>query len=167
MPPWKETLYATAASLMVAVTVTATCLFLSVSAVADDRYAPIKDPLVVKECGACHLAFQPQMLPGKSWARLMDGLEDHFGEDASLAQDTRENIRRYLVDHAADAGWMSGRFMRGLTDADAPLRITETPYWIREHEGEVSPRAWSDPKVKTKANCLACHPRADRGDYDD
>ena len=134
---------------------------------ADERYTPVTDAVVKKECGACHMAFQPSMLPAKSWSRIMDGLADHFGEDASLDAATADHIKAYLVDNAADAGWWGGKFMRGLGDDAAPLRITETPYWLREHNKEVPASAWRDPRVKSKANCLACHRAADKGYYDD
>jgi len=134
---------------------------------ADERYAPVRDQTVIKECGACHMVFQPQMLPAKSWSKIVDGLASHFGEDASLDADTARQIKAYLVKEAADAGWWGGKFMRGLSKTSAPLRITETPYWVHEHNEEVPQRAWSDPKVKSKANCLACHSRADKGNYDD
>jgi len=134
---------------------------------ADERYKPVRDPLVVKECGACHMVFQPKMLPKKSWGKIMDGLSDHFGEDASLEAKAVSHIKAYHLKNAADSSWLGGKFMRGLSKTSAPLRITETPYWIREHNEEVPQRAWKDPKVKSKANCLACHKRANSGDYDD
>ena len=28
---------------------------------------PIDNPVVQKECGACHMAYAPQMLPTRSW----------------------------------------------------------------------------------------------------
>ena len=147
--------------------ITALVLWGTTETLADERYNPIKDDVVLKECGACHMAFQAQMLPKRSWEKIMEELPDHFGEDASLDKATSERIGKYLVSNAADAGWLSGKFMRGVKDDMTPLRITETPYWVREHGEEVPPSAWSDPKVKTKANCLACHPRAMRGNYDD
>lgn len=134
---------------------------------ADERYRPIQDETVKKECGACHLAFQPQMLPKRSWEKIMTGLSDHFGEDASLDETTAQHIKTYLMDNAADSGWWSGKFLRGVKDDMTPLRITEMPYWVREHNEEVPNWAWSDPKVKSKVNCTACHPRAGRGNYDD
>ncbi len=148
---------------------TALCMAsgLATAAAADERYRPVDDPQVQEECGACHMAFQPQMLPKRSWERIMDGLTDHFGEDASLSADTAQAIRAYLVANAADSGWFGGRFMRGLDTSAIPLRITETPHWIREHSGEVSPSRWNDPVVQSKANCPACHRRAARGDFDD
>ena len=134
---------------------------------ADERYRPVQDALTSSECGTCHMAFQPQMLPERSWAKIMDTLGDHFGEDASLEAADRDHIKSYLMDNAADSSWLGGKFMRGVKDNMTPLRITEMPYWVHEHNEEVSPRAWSDPKVKTKANCLACHRDANRGNYDD
>ena len=149
--------------------VAAVALFLlsTSSGVADERYNPIKDTLVLKECGACHMAFQPQMLPKRSWEKIMSELPDHFGEDASLEKSATQYIKSYLMNNAADSGWWGGKFMRGVKDHMLPLRITEMPHWVREHNEEVPKRAWSNPKVKSKANCLACHPRANRGDYDD
>ncbi|NQV83131.1 MAG: cytochrome C [Rhodospirillales bacterium] len=134
---------------------------------ADERYKPIRDQVVAKECGACHMAFQPQMLPKNSWRKIMEGLPSHFGEDASLNTETARHIKTYLLANAAGSSWLGGKFMRGLSETSAPLRITETPYWIREHKEEVPQRAWKEPKVKSKANCLACHKRANSGDYDD
>ena len=134
---------------------------------ADERYKPVSDENVIKECGVCHMAFQPQMLPKKSWQKIMANLADHFGEDASLNAKMTNSIEKYYVGNAANSGWRGGKFMRGLTDESAPLRITETPYWIREHNHEVPERAWKDPKVKSKANCVACHRDASTGNYDD
>ncbi len=139
----------------------------SVTAQADERYSPVRDAETLKECGDCHMAFQPQMLPARSWEKLMDDLPNHFGEDASLAEDQVARIRNYLTDNAADSSWLGGKFMRGLSKNDTPLRISKTPYWVREHNEEVSNQAWGDPRVKTKANCIACHRAAESGNYDD
>jgi len=147
--------------------VATTALLVSTMAQADERYDPIKDKVVAEECGDCHMAFQPQMLPKKSWAKIMTGLSEHFGEDASVDAPTQKRIEKYLISNAADSGWRDGKFMRGLAKGAAPLRITETPHWVREHNHEVPEGAWKDAKVKTKANCLACHRRANKGDYDD
>ncbi len=147
--------------------VVALMMFAGTGVKADERYKPVRDQSVIKECGACHLAFQPQMLPEKSWRKIMNGLSDHFGEDASLNAKMTASIRNYYVDNAANSGWRGSKFMRGLDNDSAPLRITETPYWVREHNHEVPARAWKDPKVKSKANCIACHKRANSGNYDD
>jgi hypothetical protein len=111
-----------------------------------------------KECSACHMAFPPQLLPARSWIALLDGLNNHFGENASLDAATAATIKIFLV--ANSAGSPSARnspWLRGLDAADTPLRITETPFWIAVHKREVPDTAYADPKVKTKSNCLACH----------
>lgn len=128
---------------------------------------PIIDHAVtVKECSECHLAFPPQMLPGRSWDKLMGDLANHFGENASLDQATRDDIAAYLAAHAADAPATKGgvRFIKGLTADAVPLRITETPYWKREHD-EIADSRFQDPKIKSKANCIACHRTADKGEF--
>lgn len=134
---------------------------------SDERYQPVTHALTKKECGDCHMAFQPQMLPARSWRAVMAGLGNHFGEDASLPEDQVRTIEAYLTAHAGDAGRSKSKAMRGIGKTETPLRISETPHWIHEHEGEVRPSAFKDPKVGSKANCVACHRDADKGYYDD
>lgn len=130
------------------------------------QFPPITDPKTQQECSACHIAFPPQMLPARSWQALMDNLGQHFGEDASLAEAERKAITDYLRANAADgAGTRNAGFLiKGIAAADTPLRITETPYWKRKHR-EVSAAAFANPKVKSPANCGACHTGAARGTF--
>lgn len=131
-------------------------------------YAPVSDPVVKEECGSCHLAFAPGMLPASSWRRMMADLGNHFGDDASVDADTAARITRYLVDNAADAGGRraSDKLLRGVALDSAPLRITELPRWQREHR-KVPDWEWRHKEVRSKANCVACHAGAERGYYDD
>ena len=138
---------------------------LATAAISDERYPPVSDAMTRKECGECHMAFQPAFLPARSWEKIMDNLSDHFGEDASLPKDKAEHIKKYLMANAADRRWGS-KMMRGVRKDWTPIRITELPYWKHEHEGEVPARAWKDPKVGSKANCKACHRYADTGIYE-
>jgi hypothetical protein len=113
------------------------------------------------------MAFSPAMLPARSWHAVMAGLEDHFGENAALPAAQSQQIAAYLAANAADTRQRS-KFISNLDPAATPLRITETPYWLRKHRPEeVSPREFLDPKVGSKANCVACHRGAERGNYDD
>lgn len=131
-------------------------------------FGPVTDQTTLKECGDCHMAFQPSMLPARSWKAVMAGLSDHFGENASLPAETAQAIEAYLVANAGDAGGSAGSpAIRGLAPTDAPLRISDTPYWIAEHRGEVRPGAFDNPKVGSKANCVACHRGAEKGYYED
>jgi hypothetical protein len=129
-------------------------------------YTPVTDPLVKEECGSCHLAFAPSMLPARSWQHMMGNLKTHFGDDASLDADTTAKITRYLVDNAADAGGRGdgSKLTRGV--AGVPQRITELPKWVREHR-EVPDWEWRHKDVRTKANCVACHIGAAQGNYDE
>lgn len=131
-------------------------------------FAPVSDPVVREECGSCHLAFPPSMLPASSWKRMMGELDKHFGTDASVAPATAERISRYLAENAADTGGQryGGKMLRGVSLQSAPQRITELPRWVREHH-ELSAKEWTRKEVGTKANCVACHTDAERGYYDE
>jgi Dihaem cytochrome c len=120
-----------------------------------------------EECGACHLAFAPGMLPARSWRKMMTELKDHFGDDASLDPKTRAAITEFLVANAADnptaANGMQ-RIARSIAPSAAPQRITETQFFKYFHE-EVPAHIWKREKIGTPANCQACHIRADEGRY--
>ena len=121
-----------------------------------DRVPPLTDALTRAECGTCHMAFQPALLPARSWDRMMDTLSDHFGDDASLPPDKVAHIRAVLV-----AG--AGRDRRA-PDA-TPQRITEARWFTHEHD--FAPAVWKKPGVVTKSNCAACHRGAEQGVYED
>ncbi len=118
------------------------------------------------ECGDCHWAFHPSLLPAASWRGLMAHLDDHFGEDASLPDDLRAQIADYLAAYAAEA-WDTEAANRFRTvSAAAPWRVTATPYWVRKHRGIAAAR-FAGPPVYSKANCAACHHDAASGRFDD
>jgi mono/diheme cytochrome c family protein len=117
------------------------------------------------ECAACHMAFQPQMLPARSWQAIMGDLANHFGENAQLDAAVTADITAYLVANAGDAGGKKNGMMRRLDDKETPLRITEMPWWVRSHRGEVSDASFK--RAGSKANCAACHRGAEQGYYED
>ncbi len=129
-----------------------------------ERFPPVTHEATQKECSACHIAFQPQMLPARSWEALMNGLDNHFGENAALEPSVAEDITAYLVANAADAKGANSRWMRGLKAADTPLRISETPRFQRAHR-EVSPATFQRKDIGSPANCAACHKEAVQGLY--
>ena len=134
-----------------------------------EQVPPVTDPVVKKECGSCHMVFPPQFLPRRSWQKLVDTLSDHFGENASLGEAQRKAVLDYLQANAADgpkAGREGRKFADSVASTQTPLRITEIPRWIREHQ-KIRAEKWADPTVKSKANCGACHKAADRGIYED
>jgi hypothetical protein len=131
-------------------------------------FPPVADPVVKEECGSCHIAFAPSMLPASSWQRMMGNLKNHFGEDATVDEDVAAKITRYLVANAADNGGRpyGDKLLRGTSASNAPLRITELPTWVKEHR-KVPEWEWQHKEVRTKANCAACHADAERGYYDE
>jgi hypothetical protein len=137
-------------------------------AVADDRFPPIANETLRSECGDCHIAYQPQMLPQRSWRKLIDALPGHFEEELSLDDEAKQQVLRYLLDNAADkSGAKEARkFLRGLGSGDTPIRITDTPRWKEKHH-ELPTAVWSDPRLASKGDCAVCHTGAARGLYDD
>lgn len=118
-------------------------------------------------CGSCHLAYQPGLLPARSWDRIMATLNDHFGDNAELDPAANAEIARYLADNASDRTGF-GRapaFARSVATPEVPLRITDTPYFRHKHH-ELPQRLVADnPQVRSFSNCQACHRNADKGVY--
>ena len=115
--------------------------------------ASVQGKEYAKECGSCHLAFPPQMLPARSWSALLGGLSNHFGQNAEVDAVTLKHLRDFLEVTAGPE--VSG---------PAPLRITELRWWRREHD-EVSPAVFKRKAILTPANCGACHPGANNGAF--
>jgi len=131
------------------------------------RVAPADDPAYRKECGSCHMAYSPGLLPARSWQRLMSGLNDHFGDNAELDAGTQAEITRYLVENSADSSAYrhSRNLLRTTATDSVPLRITDTPY-IRHAHGEVPAQmVTGNPEVRSLSNCSACHTRAEQGSF--
>ena len=114
------------------------------------------------ECSSCHMAFHPSLLPAKSWAAIISGLSQHFGEDASLDAAENKEITDYLVSHSAET-WdsMAANRLRNV-DPARPLEITATRFWLRMHN-DIAPAVFSSKAVGAKQNCSACHQDAASG----
>ena len=108
------------------------------------------------ECSACHVAYPARYLPAESWRAIMSGLDKHFGSNASLDDATAGEITAYLEKNASTR--------KHAVSGKPVLRITETRWFKSEHR-EVAARHWKSPKVKSRANCGACHTTADKGDF--
>jgi hypothetical protein len=128
---------------------------------------PVSNATYQKECGACHLAYQPALLPARSWALLFANLERHFGHDASLPGPARQELAAYAARNAADTsrGEAAYKILRSLGSA-TPERITDVPYIRRKHE-ELPAGVLQRKSIGSLANCAACHRSAEKGLYDD
>ena len=111
-----------------------------------------------QECGSCHIAYAPGLLPAESWRKLMSGLDKHFGDDASLTAQESKEITTFLVNNASNR-WSANT---------APLRITESAWFKTKHNNrEIAPDTWKRPSVKGPANCQACHVDAAKADFNE
>jgi hypothetical protein len=131
--------------------------------------APTTDPKYLQECGSCHFAYPPGLLPARSWDKMMSNLAEHFGENAELPADTLQYLTAYLRQNAADNApyRRSMGIMRSLQPEDAPLRISETRYFKGEHDELPKRLVQDNPQVKSFSRCDACHSRAGEGSYNE
>lgn len=125
-------------------------------------------PLAVygRECGACHEAYHPSLLPRASWTALMAGLDDHFGEDAGLDETARRQIAAYLDSFASEAWDTEAANRLRTVDPTDPTRITAAPFWKRTHRG-IGPTVFRTAPVRGTGNCAGCHRDAASGRFDD
>ncbi len=130
----------------------------STSAWADNHKSPTPPAVYTQECGSCHLAFPPNLLPKPSWQRVMHGLDKHYGSDASLDAATQKQIDTWLQTYGGQ-----GKRAREEPPQD---RITRSAWFERKHR-EVSAATFKRASIKSRANCTACHRDAVQGDFDE
>ena len=123
------------------------------------------DPLYIKACSSCHFAYQPGLMPARSWQKMMLNLEEHFGENVVVEK--QKALTEYLVKNAADFSnyKRAVKLIRSLPKAQIPLRITEIPYIMRQHDELLPEMVSGNPDVKTLSECDICHSGAELGSY--
>jgi cytochrome b561 len=126
--------------------------------------APL-DAAYAKACGECHLAYHPSLAPAAAWTKTMDGLADHFGENASLDAETAAKLRGWLTANASER-WdtRAANLLRRL-DPAKPERITAAPAWTRIHR-DIPEAVFKSKAVGAKGACKACHSDADTARFD-
>lgn len=134
----------------------------------DDAIFPMPaGKIFVNECGSCHTAFAPGLLPARSWRKMMAELAEHFGEDASLDEPVRLALLKELETLAADGPQANMRMRRinaAIPAGAAPQRISDTGYFKYMHD-EVPKYVWKRKQIGTPGNCIACHTRSNEGRY--
>ncbi len=129
--------------------------------------APVNNQTYIDECASCHMAYPAGLLPKRSWEKMMNSLDDHFGDNAELEADVQAEISQYLVNNSADNSdyRRSRKIMRTLSANETPLRITKTPYIRREHNEIPVTMITNNSEVGSLSNCTACHRNADKGSF--
>ena len=125
-----------------------------------------RDADYLKECGTCHMAFSPELLPAASWRRVMGKLDSHFGDIAKADPATEGRIAEYLAANSADrASSDESRAIMASIRGEAPMRITEVPYIHDLHAAVLDPLWNGQPRPKRLTECSVCHREAAKGDY--
>ena len=132
-----------------------------------DYLNPVTNQTYKEACGQCHLAYQPELLPSASWLKILNQLNDHFGEEIELDPDIRRTISDYLKSNGAEnsSAEPARKIMRSL-GVNAPMRITEVPYLRAKHR-RIPASILERKAIGSLSNCSACHATAEQGIYDD
>lgn len=140
----------------------------SITAQAETASTVKGEALWQTECGACHFAFPPNLLPGASWEKMLAQLPRHFGEDASLEAEEEAILRAYARLHGAErsSSEVAHLTLQGALPGSAPLQVTEQPFWKKRH-GDIPDEVFQRKKVTNKNNCSACHKFALYGSFED
>ena len=129
--------------------------------------APVSDELYKKECGSCHFAYQPGLLPSNAWEKMMSNLQEHFDTDATLAKEDFDAIMEYLSQNSAEKAMeykRSNKIVKSIKRGDVPESISKTPYMIKKHR-DIREDLITQDEVKGIFNCTACHTTAEKGIY--
>jgi hypothetical protein len=141
---------------------------LVINLTAPDSESESQNSVYIEECGSCHLAYPPGLLPAVSWHEIMLGLEDHFEDNAELDQETADEISQYLDDHALTMGRPStmSKMLRNIPE-QPPIRITKLPAFIDAHEDVSIKREIQDDEGVFLSRCTECHKDAELGVFDE
>lgn len=130
------------------------------------QMSPVSNVKWKSECSSCHMLYHPGLLPERSWKKMMAGLDNHFGENASLDGLTRDEITKFLALNSADKqdNRRSSRINQSIPANSVPLRISETNYFLSKHD-ELSASTFKRKSIGSASNCIACHQGAEKGNF--
>jgi hypothetical protein len=94
----------------------------------DDYLKPVANLTYKETCGGCHFAYQPELLPSASWQKILNQLDDHFGEEVEAEPDTIKDIIDYLKANGAESSSakISVQIMRSLKNR-VPQGLLKSP----------------------------------------
>ncbi len=101
------------------------------------------------QCGSCHLALPPEVLPTESWRQILMSPRNHYGVSLNLIRAEIILIWSYLRD-----------FSRVTVQGEAePYRVVDSRFFKALH-----PRVtFAEPP--SPKNCATCHNRAQEFDF--
>ena len=132
-------------------------------------YLPFTQPALgenatwTKECGGCHLAYHPSMLPARSWTKLLQEQHAHFGEDLDLEDESVNRLLGFAAMESAEAHrtTLAWKVDSTTPPSATPLRVTDTGYWKHRH-ADLSDADWTRTK---RFACDGCHLDAAAGTF--
>jgi hypothetical protein len=113
------------------------------------------------------LFIPPNLLPKKSWELIMGNLENHFGDDASIDEEINQDILSFLIKNSAEHSTMEASvyFLSSINNQDI-IALSKTSYWEKRHK-DIPKDVFKNEKVKSVANCKACHSDIEKGLIED
>ena len=110
-------------------------------------------------CGSCHFPYQPGLLPGVSWEKIMNSLNSHFGQPVKMTDVETRTMWRYLLDNSAGHvnDEISDQILQSMKYDPVPVRITRTPFFIDRHNQK--------GEIENIGQCDRCHQDAQQGAY--
>ena len=89
----------------------------------------VSNAVYKEKCGACHFAYQPELLVSEGWRQILEQSDNHFGESVELSAEEKKEIESYLLTNAAEKSnsEISRKIVKCIGQ-QIPMRITEIPY---------------------------------------
>jgi len=112
----------------------------------------------MEECASCHTAYAPRFLNKTNWQNITTDLSHHFGTDATIDDKSLAEIAKWLETNAATKGKSA--------ELSKDNRITSKRWFLHEHD-EVSASTWKRASIKGPSNCIACHSKANEGNFNE
>jgi len=97
----------------------------------------------------------------------MNDLENHFGDDASIDKESNERILSFLLRNSAETSTTeaSWSFLNSINNKDI-IAMSSSSYWKDTHK-DIPNEFYENKKIRTKANCKACHIDIEKGLIED
>lgn len=126
-----------------------------------------ENALYKQECASCHFLYLPGLLPERSWERLMNTTDKHFGENLGLDVPAVSEIKAFLKAYSSEkTGTEWGRKITKSAGSSTPERITEIE-WIKKEHRKISPEVFKRASIGSFSNCSACHQGGAKGDFEE